>query len=521
MLTRTNQKQFRIEIKRRIGDRDNLINGKIWEDDWQDVTDYFIERVESVKVDLDDFTQEGKFEQTTTTIKLTNETGKFNPQGTVDSLWTDTTGTYNYYIYHSRLRYYEMYEHEEALSTGVEPTRLPLIDGLISLEPKYRKNFLCDISVNSKLDILREHYILEDEIKFNYTSSSFSILQYVQNLLADTYSELGISSKAGVLKEEIIYNNITPYSDDLLNTLYSILNDGGGYGGLTRNNEFFSAYTGASLVTKTNFEDDADCIGLYTMDDTDYAVGAGTTIYDKTAASVDLTTVNSTYNNWTTDGYFNNAVKCWWKTTVDTDWTDLTNMTIELLIRGTKYGTPYAQISVIGNASKEYTINPIIVFSNNNSGNLRLSDGVGTKNEEGLYYWNSDIYYMQITRGASPEWVINSMVYLGPMLGENFLQYIAFVMDSTTNEISFYLNGKLKRYVITTNDLGLYYTAADIKVMGRCFSQSGVLTGTGKIDYNDEMISVYYNSIKFSDTKKTEAEIFTQYEKLIGVEFVL
>ena len=506
------EKIYKVELARRLGNPDNLVGGLIWEAEWIDITEYFHERLDTVNTSLDDQTLQGKLEQSSTSFRFDNVTGKFNPESTENSFWEDSG-----YIYHSRIRYWEYYADEDIEATG----KLPLLDGLIAEEPRYRAGMLCDIRVNSKLDILREHYLLEVGITFNYTASSTGIISYIGSLFTRSYSELGVVIKAGVLKKEIIYENITPYSDDLLSTFNRIVTDGGGYGGLTRANELFSAYHGATLVTQTNFEDDADCISLYLMDATDYAAGVGTTIYDQTATNADLTTVNTVYNNWITEGFFNNAVKSWYRSTVDAEWTDLTNLTIELLIKGTTFGTPRAQYSSVGGATKEYSINPLVVFSNYNVADIQLYEGVSTYNEEGLYYWNSKVYYMQIQRPANPNWVINTMIELGPIAGENFIQYLAFVLDSTTNELSYYLNGKLKKYLITPNDLGLYYTAANIKVMGRCFSQYGDIIATGTLDYNDEMISVYYHSMKFSDTLKTEQQIFEQHEKLIGVDFIL
>ncbi len=509
------QKVYKVELARRLGNIDNLVGGLVWEDTWTDITEYFIERLDTVSTSLDDATLQGKLEQSSTSLRFDNLSGKFNAKGTSDSFW-ETTG----YIYHSRVRLWEYYEDEDAEAEGL----LPILDGLIAEDFKYREGMVADIRVNSKLDILREHYILEYLTIFNYTSSGTAILLYINNLLNTSYSELSIQIKSGILKKEVIYENISPYSDDLLSTFNSVINDGGGYGGLTRSNELFSAYPGASLVTQTNFETDGDCIGLYHMDDTDYVSGAGTTIYDKSGNSADLTTDNSIYNNWVSGGFFFNGVKTWYKTTVDSIWTDLTDLTIEILVKGTAFGAPRNQL---GNQLTDlYTLNPIVIFSSYNGGNLYLSDGISTYYEEGIYLFDNHIYYMQITRhywtgSTYLEWKIHSMIRLCPMLGENSIQYLAFVLDSTANSISTYVNGKLKKYIVPTVTLGTFYKAANMKVIGRCFSQIGSATAGQVRDFFDEMSSIYYHSMKFSDALKTDSQIFTQYEKLIGVDFVL
>jgi len=215
----TKQKVYKVELARRI-------TANTWEASWEDITQYFIERNGGVSSgDLQDDTLEGEITQATVSLRFDNTTGAFNPEGSVSSLWDGV----DEFLYHSRIRYWEYY-------VGETPT-YPLLDGLIARSPEYKEKFTADLIVNSKLDILRDHFILENLIGRIKRANSTAIITYINYLFNSVYPSLGVDTNNSLFRNDILYDNIDPYSDNLLDIASSVTQDGGGIGGLRKDNK--------------------------------------------------------------------------------------------------------------------------------------------------------------------------------------------------------------------------------------------------------------------------------------------
>lgn len=511
---RADKKQFLLQFKRRISDAEN--GTPIWETDWEDITKYLVERITPVSFDIDDQTLQGRIEQDTVMIQVNNITGKFNPEGTTDSFWDGTTE----FMYHSRLRLFEWNSKDFGYDGITEPTILPIIDGLLAKEPVYREDLSCDLRINSKLDILREHYILEDIIGRTKSVGSQSIIKFAEALLNTTYAELGIITTGGLFRSDIIYTNITPYDRNLLELLYQAIKDGGGVGGLNRDSTLFFSYYGATPVTRTNFEDDDDCIGLWLMDDTDYNGGVGTTIFDKSGLSRDLVTDNSFTNNWKTNGFFDNNVRTWRRCSAD--YTGLNTYTIELIIRVDINRLPVKNLRPIGASVNDLIFHPIFAFTEESEADMSILDlqhfpPIDPENCEGLF----------INSRCELHWVRCRVALAGPvhitvedeneklsdLFGEGFFEYIAVTVDVPNNKIRTYLNAQLQSTI-------------EMPTLGGLSIEKIVGTGFGKIDdatptFFEDLGTTYFSSMKISDVVKTNSEIFTQYTKLFGSTYTI
>ena len=460
---RQDGKEIIVQLKRRISDAAG--GTPIWETDWQNISDYFIARLSDVTTNLDVTTLQGKIEQSFTSIKVNNFSGKFNPEGTVDSLWDGTTQ----FMYHSRIRVYEFNTHDYQWDGDEEPTLLPLIDGLIAGEPDYKENMTCNLRINSKLDILREHYLLEKKLGRVKTVSSQAIIKEAILLLDNTYAELGITTTGGVFREEVFYDNITPYSKNLLDLVNQVILDGGGVGGLTRDNNLFFTYIGNTAVTQQPLQEDGDTIGLWHWDDVDEATGPPTyTIYDQTANNYDLTAYSFTTLIDDT-GFFktNNFAGQNWERNFASPLA-LTDYTIDILFktqwngqfpedhlyRNTAYGDPKDQISgfplfawsdwdgVNGQPIQAYIPDRSITTT-------ALTDHYG----EGFFVDQYGmLHYKKMKQhatagGISQEHATISEEYdieLCNILGENVWQLISIGVDDTNNRIKVAVNGKVR-----------------------------------------------------------------------------
>ena len=255
-------KQFLVQIRRRISDAAN--GAPIWESEWEDITEYFVSRQTDISCNLDDTTLQGKIEQDSVILKFNNKEGKFNPEGTENSLWNGT----DEFTYHTRLRYYEWNTVDFQYDGVTEPTIEPLMDGLIATEQAYHENFLCDIRINSRLDILRNHFILEETVGRIRSIDVQGILRRIIYLFDFVYPELEIDTTGGVFEKNIVYGNIAPFSSNLLDLFYEAINNSGGVGGL-RNNELFITFFGNTASSPQPLQDDGDTTNLYHWDDVD------------------------------------------------------------------------------------------------------------------------------------------------------------------------------------------------------------------------------------------------------------
>ena len=510
------EKIYKVELARRLGNPDNLVGGLIWEAEWIDITEYFHERLDTVNTSLDDQTLQGKLEQSSTSFRFDNVTGKFNPESTENSFWEDSG-----YIYHSRIRYWEYYADEDIEAQG----KYPVLDGLIAEEPKYRAGMLCDIRVNSKLDILREHYLFDELVGRVKTSSSTSLVQIAIKLFDDTYSELGVTTTGGFFRKELLYDDVTTYSRDLLQAINTAVTDGGGIGGLTRENELFFTYFGATAIERANFEDDANCIGLWLFDSTDYNGGAGTTVADQTGDGHTLTVLSGA--SWWKEGYFEYASRQFYRV-LSSEFTGLTDYTLEILFELDnsrlleKTAGDFRNAAVVG----DLLLCPIWVWCDYNVANYEIGDLVGAPNYEFEGFFlnekNELVYnngYFTVS-GVNFVKTINASIVLGTLLGENQHQYLAITLDYSTNEMIVYLQSKEMSYSINTN-FGSVSGNDSLrnKIVGTFWGS--VQPAVGSFWNLNDNGKGFYNSIKISNNVKSATDIFDQYTKLYGSTFTI
>ena len=447
MSFKNNEKQTRVEIKRRIGDRNNLVGGLIWEADWTDITDYLSERLSAVENSLDDVTLQGKLEQSSVQLRFNNETGKFNPAGTEGSLWSSSQ-----YVFHTRIRYYEFSVDQEQLSPGDEPDILPLLDGLIAGEFRYRNGHVCDVQINSKLDILREHYILENIIGRTKRIASQAIVRHVIDLFNDTYPELGITTTGGLFRNEIIYDNITPFSNNVLDLVNTTILDGGGIGGLLRDNTLFFTYFGNTVATTGPMADDGDTIGLWLFDATDFLTP--TSARDQSTNSNDLTVINTLSTSWQ-DGFFTKSARAWYAD-VSGQYAGLGDYTLEMLIKIDINRLPEKSaavvLQVLTQEVGDVMFYPLFAWTELTSADERhvKRDPVGA----GTYY-NFEGFFVNerceliFVKGHFVEGapfvngavVADDIQKLADLQSEGFYQYIAVGFDLSQKSFTTYLNG--------------------------------------------------------------------------------
>lgn len=488
---------------------------------WQDLTPWFIEQETDLNIDIDDSTFEGKIEQNNVILKFNNLTGVFNEEGTTTgSLWDSATK----YIYHSRIRYYDWVPDQDATLSGNKPTVNPTIDGLITGEINYDTDQTCEILIASKLDILKEEYILENYYGRSRTVTSQIILNRVVDLFNTKYSALGVNTNFGVVRENILYDNVAPYSKNLLKMLYEVLDQGGGFGGLTTDNELFFSYfdfdtiVGSETITKSNFTSDVNSLLIYHFDDTDYSSGTGTTLYDKSGngydAAVDLTEVS---NVWRSTGHFDNSCRNFHYLNDNgvggLNFT-LNSFSVEMVLTMDSYLIEW--ISTSGDYQNAST--PVIAFTEDTSnGVICFSEAATNKkscgliiDHKGTLFWAS-----HDTGGTSPRrsFEPKSFIELDQLPIEGSTFYIALTYDHTTGIYKYYLDGSLRK---TFSEEG--YAVDDItvnKIVVRGYSTSYNTPAT----YQSESVEQYCSGFKLSSVALAESDIFSSALKVFGQEF--
>jgi len=530
MLSHKRQKAFKIEIARRT-------SASTW-GPWEDITRFLIKRKSDISIDLDDVTLRGRVQQSSCIFEFNNRTGAFNPEGTEGSLWNGA----NEYVYHSRFRYYEIYLFEGSFNEEAETDIKPLLDGLIATFPSYKENMTCDLTINSRLDILRDHYILENIIGRSKRASSQAIIKEVIDLFDNTYQELGVITTGGIFRKEIFYDNVTPYDQNLLAQMNQSVVDGGGIGGLRLyDNKLFFTYFGNEKTTRANFEDDANTLGLWLFDETDFNDGAGTTIRDQSSAnSEDFTVATSITENglprniedpWQ-NGFFSHSSRAFYNILSPDPYPSLQNHSLEIIIKWEKNSNAKFDNTIMGGppARLFHSVRPIWGWTQNNDAEPRLwqsqsaTGGMPLPDYSfegiGINYKNELIYFY--AKHTDPENTVSSQilileqVILTQCLGDGFYQNLALNFDYTNKLIETYINGKLQSTTAIFN-LGIVFTGIKRKIVCSGF---GFYNDSGSyFEHGTKWGKVYYSSIKLSNILKTESEIFQQYEKLFATTF--
>lgn len=497
--TRTNKKVYVVQIAKRT-------SANTW-GDWIDITDYFLERVDDISVNIDTEKLVGDISQANCTFKFNNSDGLFNPEGTEGSLWNGTSE----FMYHSRFRYWEFYEDEEKLSDGETPTILPLLDGLISNQPNYDGG-TCKILVSSKLDILRDHYILEDISGKTSRLSGSPIMKFTQDVIDNNYSVLGITTNGAVLKKEIFYENMAAYSKSLLEFIKQISLDSGSMFGLRRDNDliflYISARSGGTIVFPLP-PAGVTRRGLYY-----FLEGSGTTINNLQPGETlgDLVTLNS-LSGETTEPNFQNwkagfnypkdgvdySVRNWY---MDLDGVaflqNLEDYTVNLLIKFEKMRLPANSInSNPGVDANDFRLHPIFAWTTYNGADLRLTGNTSSEDWEG-YFIDEDfkLVYARgntVNSGSAPNpsesylSVIDEKIVLCELLGEGFWEEITIYANYTDGIISVFLNGKLQGSY-KSDSLGDVSYSLRKKILGCGFSYNNEFglhfDNVGKVYYS-------------------------------------
>ena len=511
------QKVYKIEMAIRT-------SADTW-DSFTDITGYFSERLGAVSLgNLQDDTLEGNITQGTVSLRFDNTTGAFNKEGTDGSLWSGASE----YLYHSRIRYWEYYE-------GETPS-YPLLDGLIARSPVYKKKYTADLIINSRLDILRDHFILENVIGRVKRAGSHPIMNVIIDVLNNNYSALGMVTTQGLFRKEVLYDDITPYSNTLLAMSNRIIQDGGGIGGLRQDNKLVYSYFEATEVTKRPFQDDADTLGLWLFAEAGGTVGTDTLA--DSSASHDLTTINNYAIGGGTGfeivdnvkvGFYNNAFRNWYRV-LSSEFTDLTDYTLDFIVDVDTLRIPrWGNRGLASNPVWEM-FSPLWVWGEhlgsypNNLLMIPRSGVAGTAYAEGFVITQEGtLNYILVDHtggdGVDPYTVIEN-TELMKLSGEGFLQMINISIDLSELKIKAFLNGKLKKIHITSN---LGFVSADndkrLKIVG-CGFPAFEITGPQNANYIDKLGKVYYHCMRIRDTFiSTDSDAYDLYEQSFGNNF--
>ena len=187
-----------------------------------------------------------------------------------DSIWITGTENYNGFYQISGVtadtfNINAAFVADETTSMVITTAKgLPLIDGLLAEGPKYFTQHDSTIVVNSMLDVLRGHFILENTSSRVSGVTSTSIMKYIMDLYNGTYPELGVTTTGGVFRNVIVYDKLDLYSRTVYELMTSIISDGGGIGGLTRDKRlFFTFFENQKTNSAAFLEMGGNTVGLY------------------------------------------------------------------------------------------------------------------------------------------------------------------------------------------------------------------------------------------------------------------
>jgi hypothetical protein len=479
----------KVEICKRISDWKNGM--PIWSNEWVDVSEYYMSTVTDYEFSIDDNNLAGKYSQESINIKFTNQEGTFNPQGTDFSLWNDGE-----YIYHSRLRLYEWLGERTA-----DPADL-VIDGLIAVTtPSYYKNGDCNILVNSKLDMLREHFLVTETNSRAVTASSQGIMNYIIKLFDTYYSELNVTYKGCVFYNSVNHENLAAYQSSLIDLFFEIIDNGGGYGGMV-NNILFSSFVGAPDIQGENFKQ-----ALGTISRWHFKEGTGTTIADEN--SVNTLTTNGTWKEGLFDSSVSNFV-LYNNAGIFPEIVDQYTIDILFDISVNKLfptKVPY----VFNSSSIETGIYPLAAWS---------SDGVSTDviacnmnasyDVEGFFLTNT--YEIAYGRGvvSGGGFAFANYVILGALDANEMTQYVSLAHNGSN--IDFYKNGRYVNGAYDTNSGSVAFTPAKRKRLvgyGHVFWKHGSSAST-EFKLTDTC-AIYYNGLRIGNRALIDSDIFDTY----------
>ena len=536
----THKNNFKVEIQRRLD--------LGWEENWVDITHLFIEKIDAIQTEIDIDRLEGNVTQASALLEVDNLFGHFQ-MGSNAYLFNGA------HIYHSRLRYWE---HRD----NTLPNR-PIIDGLISAQPRANKRTTVAIQVSSKLDILRNHYILENLNTRVRHASSHAIMEYVIYLFKYVYPELGVITTGGLLRADIFYEDIAPYNDDLLKMLYKVVEDGGGIGGIRRDNKLFFTYHGASKTERQDFVNEPGITeGLYRVGNTGNLNLSVGNLPDQSGNNKHMSILTEIKDkegqHFRPGGAFGKETTNFWSNRLYSEqWclgNQLSDYTMDISFkidanRGAHLNAHnlWALGNVIGFADLEgavyETFNSLFCFSTYSRAAsepyptfqqlkhaaFMKTDGSpegdqiewSVEHFEGLFKGiNNKLYYMHVTTtptiigsGANPDgWylkvTVNEKIELCSLCSESLQQLITFTVDCAKKEGLLYFNGKLKTKFISEWLTDVSYNKASsqrVKLVGHGCDITVVLA-SGVWFYPIKFLSntnrVFYSSMRISNVCK-------------------
>lgn len=516
-----NKRLFYIEMAPRTG-------AATW-GSWQDITKYFIKYESDIVQELEDTTDEGSIIQKNVTILVNNIRGSFNTPNTTNSLWGSGE-----YIYHSRIRIYDFFEYEETGATyGVKPTTIdPIFDGLIGREPNYLPSMQAIIILVSKLDVLREHYLSEDFSKRIKAINSQAVIKKVIDLFDTTYSELGVTTNGGYLRGSFMFNDLTPYGNNLLNLFTETITKGGCIAGLDTEDNLFITFFGNSTVTKKDFENNTDNnIGTYVFDTSWTGSMSGemdATIFDDSTSGNDIkvtyyddTPTNTAKANLVlSTGYYDKMYRNFYGLLYDNaeppvlqySYSSLTDFSIEFILNINTLVHYFTQSPHTESAALFY-------FSEANpydytAGGADAGDyyyGFQTsvaisKKEVGLVVDSTGtIYLVSGECSTIDEYDFKSNIPLIQLPTEDSFFYFAMTYNDTSGEYKVYMDGTL---VKTVTDLD-GYDITDLTLKK--------LVYRGGYQYRFENgIQIHASNFRIHSDVRTDTEIYNTYKYIYG-----
>lgn len=498
---------IKVEIAKRIS---NWKTGEAIWDGWTDVTEYFMSIVTDYNFSIDDNTLTGKYSQESINLKFSNEAGTFNSEEVEGSLWRSGE-----YIYHSRLRIYEWSENT------AEPTAYNLvIDGLISeYAPTYYLNGDCNLMVNSKLDILRDHFLVTEDNSKSNVASSQGILNYIIRLYDTYYSELGVEFKGCIFYNNVDFDNLGAYGKNLLDLFLESIDSGGGYGGMI-NNVFFSSFVGAPEITGTNFTATNFPISVWTFKE-----GTGTTVADDLSTNtltVDLGTTLIPIDTPWKDGLFDSSARNFLLYSNSGIFSQITTAcSVEMLITIDKNKLfPTSLPLVFGASSTEQGLYPLVAWSNDGVTAATVLVNFDTGYQlEGFFIDNLYKVYYGIGTVSGNSFTFTFREELGQLDTDNMYQYLGF-SQTVDGDVAFYKNGRFVngfRY----NDIALPLKAGAVlfdAAKRKRFVGYGYFNRLNGATVNKypETCAVYYNGLKVNYQELSDDVVFDTYLSLFS-----
>lgn len=493
--------KVKVELCKRISDWKH--EAPIWESTWVDISEYFVETVTDYNFSIDDNNLTGKYSQESINIKFSNRSGAFNKPAIEGSLWRK-----GQYMYHSRIRVYEWAEDTEEPAAGDL-----VIDGLIAnYSPRYYLNGDCNLMVNSKLDMLRDHFLVTEQNAKSTNASSQGILNYIVRLYDLYYSELDVKFAGCVFYNNVEFDGLAAYEDTLLDLFFNAVDSSGGYGGMI-NNTFFSSFVGAPQIEGANFTETNFPVSIYHFDDTDAA--AETTVYDQLGSN-DLTIAN----DWK-EGLFTNAARnfvLYGSSDILPEIT--TEYSVEMVVE-IEYNKlfPVQLPLVFGASSTETGLYPLFAFSSDGTtAEIVIADFAANYYIEGFFIDKQYKVFYGRGQVSGNSFAFSNYVELGQLDSNNMYQYLVFSQNSN-GDVSFFKNGRFVSGFRDVSDVGavqsgtVALTASNRKrICGYGYFNR---KNTATLKYEDTC-AIYYSGLKINYREMTDENCFDTYINLFS-----